>query len=149
MLLATMSCAPAPDVDAVAAHLWQCKVGFRKPSCAIGSTNPNAEAASQAAVAFVLDRQAESVEACILAVDCSDERMASDERSAPYDEIGACFPDGPPETRSETCLNDCLDEMYDCTGTTTIQSIVGLDEFCNAADVTWCLEEQERCDESC
>jgi hypothetical protein len=148
-LFATMSCAPAPDVDALAAHLRQCGLGAPTPSCAFDTTNPDAEAASQAAVAFVIEKHAESVEACILAVDCSDERMASDASDEAQDEVNACFPDAQAETRSETCLNDCLSEMYDCTGTTTMLSSIGLDAFCDAADVTWCLEAHERCNESC
>lgn len=147
-VLALMSCAPAVDVDTFAEQLQQCLLAVPAPICSYGpDAGPDA---SHAAIAFFVDRSVTpSVEACVLAVDCSDERMASDERYAVQDEVNACFPDDPPETRSQACLDDCSLELESCTGTTTIQSIVGLDEFCDAADVTWCLEERERCRESC
>lgn len=147
-LLATMSCAPAPNLDALEAHMLQCGLSVGAPVCSYDPANPHREAASRAAFAFAFDKHPASIEACILAVDCSDERMARDFAAA-QDEVNACYPDSPPHTRSESCLNDCLDTMHDCSGTTTLLSIVGLDEFCDAADVTWCLEEQERCNESC
>jgi hypothetical protein len=143
LLVMTMSACHFADVEAIEQHmLRECLTVPLAPSCAFSEGN---EAQSRTAFERYARRHVTraETEACILAVDCSDDRLR-DDADAMVDELLACTNDDPGaqsieadrEARSAECVDECDLSLLDC----------GADNGC---DVGACFVGHEVCVAGC
>lgn len=138
----------APNAGAIQTQMLErCRMIPFGPLCAAGSDNPDGE--RRVFERFARDAVTTSeTEACILAVDCSDERMATDANGA-RDEVLACNAADPAvqarrartDTLDGACLGACDEALLDCGG--------GDDGVCTPDVVDACFDAFEACVDAC
>lgn len=146
-VVTTMSACHIADVEAIEQHmLRECFTTPLAPTCAMADGNDLQQRVVFERFAQRNVTRAET-EACLLDVDCSDERLGED-ASGVVDDLQACISADPGSeareerrtTRDAVCLDECDFALLGCGDD---------DDDCDLLTVSSCFAEHEGCVDGC